>query len=81
MTAYQTLARVQHAHDVYFADANRNYIQKWALGQIGLMIICSFIQVFFIRRLFKSTIPKKTNNKSNSSQAHFINNNDFFIIN
>jgi hypothetical protein len=60
LTAYQTIARVHHVYDLYAVQANANYVQQWALCQILTMMICSIIQVFSIRRLFKPTISNKT---------------------
>jgi hypothetical protein len=59
LTAYQTIAHVQHAHDMYTVEANANYVQQWAIYQIIIMILCSISQVFSIRSLFKSTKPTK----------------------
>ncbi|CAF0852626.1 unnamed protein product [Adineta ricciae] len=59
LTAYQTVARVQDIHDLYWVEANESYVQSWAICQIIAMILCSIIQVFSIRRLFKSRkLPK-----------------------
>ncbi|CAF2499512.1 unnamed protein product [Rotaria sp. Silwood2] len=79
LTAYQTIGRVHHLHDLYTVEANASYVQNWAICQIITMIVCSMIQVFSIRRLFKSTISNKTsfNRKHNENfspraSTHFI---------
>ncbi|CAF4412387.1 unnamed protein product [Rotaria magnacalcarata] len=53
LSAYQTVARVQHLHDTYAVEANASYVQYWAIWQILTMIVCSATQVYSIRRLFK----------------------------
>ncbi|CAF4647358.1 unnamed protein product [Rotaria socialis] len=53
LSAYQTVARVQHLHDMYAVEANASYVQYWAIWQIITMIVCSATQVYSIRRLFK----------------------------
>ncbi len=60
---------------MYTVEANASYVQKWALYQILAMIICSIIQVFTIRRLFKSPISNKKSNQNFHSQTS-----DYFII-
>jgi hypothetical protein len=74
MTAFQTIARVHHVHDLYWVEANESYVQNWAICQIITMIICSVVQVVSIRRLFKSTISNKKHNQNFNSQTshHFI---------
>jgi hypothetical protein len=56
---------------MYTVEANADYVQKWAICQILIMILCSMIQVFSIRRLFKSTKPTKNLHPQTS---------DYFII-
>lgn len=53
LIVYQTISRIRHAHDMSSVEANASYIQKWALYQIAVMLLCSIIQVFSIRQLFK----------------------------
>ncbi|CAF1664743.1 unnamed protein product [Adineta ricciae] len=76
LTAYQTVARVQDIHDLYWVEANESYVQSWAICQIIAMILCSIIQVFSIRRLFKSVTPKKKSSYNQSfpstTSPHFI---------
>ncbi|CAF1592331.1 unnamed protein product [Rotaria magnacalcarata] len=38
LSAYQTVARVQHLHDTYAVEANASYVQYWAIWQILTMI-------------------------------------------
>lgn len=67
LTVYQTISRIRHAHDLSSVEANASYIQKWALYQIAAMILCSMIQVFSIRRLFKPIKPTKIPSSKNST--------------
>ncbi|CAF0940901.1 unnamed protein product [Rotaria sp. Silwood1] len=80
LTAYQTIERVQHAHDLYAVEANASYVQKWALCQIIAMIVCSIIQVFSIRRLFKSTISSKTSLSRKSNENFNPRTSPYFIL-
>lgn len=62
ITAYQTIQRVHHTHDLYAVEDNGKYVQLWAISQIIIMLICSILQVYIIRHLFKSNNPKKSSN-------------------
>lgn len=73
------MARVHNAHDLYLVEDNASYVQNWAICQIIAMLVCSAIQVFSIRRLFKSQISNKgSSNKKNNPYfnaqppTHFI---------
>jgi hypothetical protein len=62
-------------HDLYWVEANESYVQNWAICQIIAMILCSIVQVFSIRRLFKSTLSKKLSRPQtfqSPSSPHFI---------
>lgn len=65
---------------MYTVEANASYVQKWALYQILAMIICSIIQVFTIRRLFKSTISKKTTSSYKKSNQDFHSQRSDYVI-
>ncbi|CAF3656323.1 unnamed protein product [Adineta steineri] len=79
VSAFQTAGRVHEVRDLYTIQANKIYVQHWAIIQILTMIICSMIQVYSIRRLFASTISKKTSSNTKFNQSfnsqptpHFI---------
>ncbi|XP_060552555.1 transmembrane emp24 domain-containing protein 6-like isoform X2 [Ruditapes philippinarum] len=52
---HQAQSRMHVIKDWYLITGNNSYIQTWSICQCVVVIMCSGIQVFFVRRLFRGT--------------------------
>ncbi|XP_045163838.2 transmembrane emp24 domain-containing protein 5-like [Mercenaria mercenaria] len=50
---YQAERRMHVVRDWYLVTSNNTYIQTWSMCQCCIVIVCSIVQVFFVRRLFR----------------------------
>ncbi|XP_033763710.1 transmembrane emp24 domain-containing protein 6-like [Pecten maximus] len=50
---HQASSRMNVVKDWYLIMGNNDYIVKWSIAQIGVVVCSSVFTVFFVRRLFK----------------------------
>jgi len=53
MRQFQTMSRGVEARDFNLIQDNSSYVQKWSLAQIAVVIICTIVQVNFVKSFFK----------------------------
>ena len=59
MRRYQTISKERKGKDFRLVRDNLRYIKNWSLLQCTLVILCTTVQVYFVRNLFKD--PRDTN--------------------
>ncbi|XP_045163995.2 transmembrane emp24 domain-containing protein 6-like isoform X4 [Mercenaria mercenaria] len=52
---HQAQSRMHIIKDWYLITGNNTYIQRWSICQCIVVMMCSGIQVYFVRRLFRGT--------------------------
>merc|ERR1719273_846897 len=56
---FQSMTRGTEARDFNIIQANFSYVQNWSIAQIIVVIICTLVQVNFVKNLFKD--PRDSN--------------------
>merc|ERR1712013_847842 len=59
MRQFQSMTRGGEARDFNLIQDNSAYVQNWSIAQIVVVILCTVIQVNFVKSLFKD--PRDTN--------------------
>merc|ERR1712013_896061 len=59
MRQFQSMTRSGEARDFNLIQDNSAYVQNWSIAQIVVVILCTVIQVNFVKSLFKD--PRDTN--------------------
>merc|ERR1719430_157212 len=59
MRQFQSMSRGGEARDFNLIQDNSSYVQTWSIAQIVVVILCTVIQVNFVKSLFKD--PRDTN--------------------
>merc|ERR1712168_522356 len=59
MRQFQSMSRGAEARDFNLIQDNSAYVQTWSIAQIVVVILCTVIQVNFVKSLFKD--PRDTN--------------------
>ncbi len=54
------MAKFRQARDDYVIEANNSLVLYWSVFQSFFIIVCGFIQVYFIKRLFSVTKHKNS---------------------
>lgn len=54
MRRLQIYQRIVNAADAYYVEANNEYVMTYSIIQTCVIILSSFIQTYFIKRLFHS---------------------------
>ncbi|KAK3104501.1 hypothetical protein FSP39_003575 [Pinctada imbricata] len=55
---HQSHSRMNVIKDWYLITGNQDYVYKWSVAQIVVILCCSIFQVYFVRRLFR--VPNVT---------------------
>lgn len=56
---FQQMSKGTEARDFNVIQANFSYVQNWSVAQIVVVIICTLVQVNFVKNLFKD--PRDSN--------------------
>merc|ERR1719225_1564611 len=56
---FQSMSKGTEARDFNIIQANFSYVQNWSIAQIIVVIICTLVQVNFVKNLFKD--PRDSN--------------------
>merc|ERR1712079_632503 len=59
MRQFQSMTKGTEARDFNIIQANFSYVQNWSIAQIIVVIICTLVQVNFVKNLFKD--PRDSN--------------------
>ena len=57
----QAMSRFKQTRDEYLLEANNSLILYWSAFQMVVICSCSVFQVFFIKRLFNTSLKKTSN--------------------
>uniref|UniRef100_A0A6M2DVH5 Putative membrane trafficking protein emp24/gp25l/p24 family n=1 Tax=Xenopsylla cheopis TaxID=163159 RepID=A0A6M2DVH5_XENCH len=52
MLQYQYYSRGREARDYNVLEANNSYVMNWSIAQIIVIAVTTYVQVYFVRRLF-----------------------------
>merc|ERR1719397_1330210 len=61
MRQFQSMSKGSEARDFNLIQDNSNYVQTWSMAQIAVVIICTVVQVHFVKSLFKDPRDQKAN--------------------
>ena len=64
MRQFQQLSRGLESRDYNLLLANFSYVTNYSLIQCIVIILCGFVQVYFVRRLFESTPAGKSKTRA-----------------
>merc|ERR1712014_496993 len=56
---FQAMSKGTEARDFNIIQGNFNYVQNWSMAQILVVIICTIVQVNFVKNLFKDPRDQK----------------------
>lgn len=54
MRRLQIYQRIVNAADAYYVESNNEYVMTYSIIQTCVIVLCSFIQTYFIKRLFET---------------------------
>merc|ERR1711953_557018 len=57
---FQSMSKGTEARDFNIIQANFSYVQNWSIAQIIVVIICTLVQVQFVKRLFADPRDQKS---------------------
>lgn len=61
MRQFQSMSKGSEARDFNLIQDNSSYVQTWSMAQIAVVIICTVVQVHFVKSLFKDPRDQKAN--------------------
>ena len=62
MRQFQQLSRGLESRDYNLLISNMNYVSKWSLIQMVIVIVSGIVQVYFVKKLFQD--PRQGTGKS-----------------
>ena len=54
MRRLQIYQRIVNAADAYYVESNNEYVMTYSIIQTCVIVLCSIIQTYFIKRLFET---------------------------
>jgi len=60
MRQFQSMTKGAESRDLNLIIGNGRYVQTWSIIQIAIVIICTIVQVQFVKRLFSDPRDQKT---------------------
>merc|ERR1739838_1287333 len=60
MRQFQSMSRGGEARDFNLIQDNSSYVQTWSIAQIVVVILCTVVQVNFVKSLFKDPRDSKS---------------------